>query len=398
MTGVLSLAHQYFINSFILPISMQTTCNFEFGTVTTYLDNTDSDIFPSSTFSSTNTIYNAQYQVWTNGGEMGIWQKVNYTSVTFSPTADDVLGGWNCSYEPTSTIAWTDWENRTSFNSYLDRQSFLYPEFWAWAGEVSANDSTQKGFMAWSADKQDGSTEQWSPRALIATNLSGSSVPVTNLECQLVVAEKGWIPPAMPSNRSLTEWAPKTYGFLTNTESEYYGFFMEWTLNAMVMLTGSGNYDRWDSTILPAGASDYYGCSQQFTQVRPEIWAILGATLLMFIIFLVLDLFFALVHLFQQKHDHRADLAEAVPASFQEWQLALLSEVTNDKTIKATQMRHYSYGWDSAKGKFVFDNNKVFQGISFSLCCATTELIISVTGDILEQAIFLKSDTSYTPA
>jgi hypothetical protein len=109
---------------------------------------------------------------------------------------------------------------------------------------------------------------------------------------------------------------------------------MEWTLNTMVMLTGSEKYDRWDSTVLLAGASDYYGCSQQFTQVGPEIWAILGASLLIFIIFLVLDLFFALVHLFQQKLDHRVDLAETVPARFEEWQ------VTNDKTIKAIQMRH----------------------------------------------------------
>ena len=201
----------------------------------------------------------------------------------------------------------------------------------------------------------------------------------------------------MPSNRSLTIWAPKTYGFLMNGEPEYYGFFMEWTLNAMVMLTGSGNGDRWDSTVLPAGASDYYGCSQQFTLVRPEIWAILGATLLILIIFLVLNLFFALVHLFQQKHDHREDLAEAIPASFAEWQLALLSEATNDKTIKAAQMRHYSYGWDSVKGKFLFDNNKVFQGISFSPVVLQMSSL-SVTGDTIEQVSFLKSDTSYAAA
>jgi hypothetical protein len=86
---------------------------------------------------------------------------------------------------------------------------------------VLENDFTQKGFIAWIANKQDGSTEQWSLRVLIATSLPGLPVPVTNLECQLVT-EKGWTQPIMPSNRSLTGWAPKTYGFPTNGEFEYY--------------------------------------------------------------------------------------------------------------------------------------------------------------------------------
>jgi hypothetical protein len=365
LTGVFGLAHQYFVNSFILPISIQSTCRFEFGIVTTQLPKGDNSIIPSSTFSSATTVYNAQYGVWANGGEMGIYQKVNYTSVTFTPTADDVLGGWNCSYEPTTTIAWTDWANQTAFSSFIKEDSFLYPEVIIWAGAVSANGSTGKGFMVWSADQPDDSSEQWNLRALVATNLTGSTAPVTNLECQLV-AGAGWTPPIMPSNRSLTEWAPRTFGFLTGTDPDYYGFYMEWILNGMVMLTGSGNYDRWDSSVLPAGASDYYGCTGQLTQISPEIWAILGVGLLMLVALLVVDLFFALFHFFQQKHSHNGVLAESAPSSIQEWQLALLREVTNDKTIKATQMQHYSYGWDSAREKYVFDDDKVFQGKTFS--------------------------------
>jgi hypothetical protein len=76
-------------------------------------------------------------------------------------------------------------------------------------------------------------------------------------------------------------------------------------------------------------------------------------------------LFFALFHFFQQKHSHNGVLAESAPSSIQEWQLTLLREVTNDKTIKATQMQHYSYRWDSAREKYVFDDD-VFQGMMFS--------------------------------
>jgi len=398
LTGIFALAHQYFVNSFILPTSLQSSCTFEFGIVTTYLP--EGGVIPSSTFSAANTIYNAQYQVWVNGGEMGIYQKVNYTSVTFTPTLEDVLGGWNCSYEPDTTIAWTDWVDQASFYAFLQQNSFLF-ETWVEAGAASINGSTEKGFMVWSADQLDDSTEQWNLRALIATNLTGLSVPVTNLECQLVAGE-GWTPPVMPSNRSLTEWAAKTYGFLTSIEPDAYGFFMEWILDGMVMLTGSGNSDILDSSYLPAGASTSYGCSVQGTEIRPEIWAILGAVLLIFIILFVGDIFFFVVRLFQHfpdqaeaapsgvqgpqrdsyntdlikaapssvQEEHRdrchADLAEAAPSSVQEWQLALLKEVTNDKNIKARQMRHYLYGWDIDERKYVLRRKEAFLSITFS--------------------------------
>jgi hypothetical protein len=395
-----ALAHQYFVNSFILPVSLQTSCVFEFGIVTTYLPEGDNSIYPSSTLSSANTIYNAQYQVWANGGVMGIYRKVNYTSVTFTPTQEDVLGGWNCSYEPTTTIARADWVDQASFYAFIQQNSFLF-ETWVEAGAVSSNGSTEKGFMVWSADQPDDTTEQWNLRALIATNLTGLSVPVTNLECQLVAGE-GWTPPIMPSNKSLTEWAAKTYGFLTSIEPDSYGFFMAWILDGMVMLTGSGNNDQLDSSYLPVGASTNYGCSVQGTEIKPEIWAILGAVLLIFTILFVGAIFFFVVRLFRHfpdqaraapssvqgpqrdsynpdlieaapssvQEEHRdschADLAEAAPSSVQEWQLALLKEMTHDKNIKARQMQHYLYGWDINGKKYVLGRKDAFLGITLS--------------------------------
>jgi hypothetical protein len=368
LTGMFALAHQYFVNSFILPVSLQTTCIFEFGVVTTHLPEGDNSIFPSSTFSAANTVYNAQYQVWANGGVMGIYQKVNYTSVTFTPTLEDVLGGWNCSYKPNTTIAWTDWVDQTSFSTFIQQDAFLFTEASTWAGAVSSNGSTQIGFMAWSANQPDNSTEQWDLRAIIATNLTGSSVPVTNLECQLVV-EAGWTPPIMPSYKSLTEWAPKTYGFLASIEPDSYEFFMEWILNGMVMLTGSGNNDQLDASYLPVGASTHYGCSVQGTQIKAEIWAILGAILLIFIPLFLGDIFFFVFRLFknfQHTDTYHADLAEAAPSSVQEWQLALLKEVTNDKKIEARQMRNYLYGWDINKKKYMLGRKDAFPSITFS--------------------------------
>lgn len=393
ITGVFSLVNQFFVNSFVSSIPFQSTCPFEFGLVTTQIPSYDNgNIIPSSTLSSAITLYNAQYQVWANGGEMGIWKKVNYTSVTFKPTTDDVLGGWNCSYAPSSTITSAQWANQTAFNSYIDKQIFLYPEYISWAGRQEAYGDAQMGFMAWSANRQDGSTEQWDLRALIATNLTGSSVPVTNLECNLV-AGPGWTPPIMPSNRSLDGWSHKTFGFIMNAQPEYYAFYMEWILNGMVMLTGSGNYDRFDTSVLPEGASTYYGCNLTLTQIKVEVWVILGIGSIILLVLLLVDLFFALFHFIQLKRGNHKDIATVAPASLPEWQLALLRGVTGNDKIKPKEMRHYSYGWDSSRQKYVFDTNEVFQGILLSREVVEPSLL-STIDPIPEQTSFLKSESS----
>jgi hypothetical protein len=138
---------------------------------------------------------------------------------------------------------------------------------------------------------------------------------VANLECDLA-AERGWIPPIMPSNRSFEEWANRAYGFLANANPEYYAFFMEWTPNGMVILTDSGNYNRFDSSALPGGASICYGCSMTVTQVSVEVWFILSVGCLIFLVLLSVDLAFAIFHHILLKRSNHKDMAMAAPASF----------------------------------------------------------------------------------
>jgi hypothetical protein len=93
LTGSFGLAHQYFINSFVFPLSIQSTCPFEFGLVATRIPTYDNgNIIPSNTLSPTTALYNAQYQVWVNGGEMGIWKKVNIPLLHSDPQQMISLG------------------------------------------------------------------------------------------------------------------------------------------------------------------------------------------------------------------------------------------------------------------------------------------------------------------
>lgn len=169
-----------------------------------------------------------------------------------------------------------------------------------------------------------------------------------------------------------------------------YGFYVEGMLNAMFIVAGSGNYDRWDTSVLPANESESYGCSVIGTQVRAEIWGILGAILLTFFFLLFAIIYFPLVEYLRHVKKNRggvAGLAEAAPSSVLDWQLALLREVVGDKGIQAKQMRGYSYGWDEEREKFVVDKNEVFQGMNVLSVYAETLLIVKInhTSDMTEQ-------------
>jgi hypothetical protein len=359
LAGVFALAHQYFVNSFILPELMQTTCDFNFGIVTTYLTPGE-PLVPVSQWSAATTVYNAQLAVWYNGGSFGIYDKVNFTSVTFAPTANDTLGYWNCTYETNSTIYSTDWADLASLQSFLDRQDFLFTEAYYLAGSTAANSSILEGFLAWSANQPDDSLKQWAVRASIATNLIDSIATVTNLQCQLILTQSSWTPPVMPSNQTLREWDEKTYGFIMNAESADLGYCVEWILNAMVMVAGSGNSDQ--RYQLPAGVSRDFGCSVQGTQIRPQIWAILGAVILIFVPMLLAVIYLFVSQLFKGKKSHHPNLAKDAPNSVQDWQLALLRKWVGDEGIKARQMKEYSLRKDGG-GKPVLAKNESFPGI-----------------------------------
>jgi hypothetical protein len=355
LAGVFALAHQYFVNSFILPELMQSNCTFEYGIVTTYLPR-GQPVVPASDFSSATTIYNAQLAVDFNGGYFGIYDKVNYTSTTFSPTVEDALGFWSCSYEANSTIYSTDWVDFDSLASFLDNQDFLFTEASDLSGSISTNTSEWEGFIGWSANQPDDSLEQWSVRASIATNLINSTATVTNLQCQLVETRAGWTSPVMPSNQTLMEWGPRVYGFIMNAEPDYLGYFVEWMLNAMVMTAGSGNKDQRD---LPDGARTDFGCSVQGTQIRPEIWVILCAVLLILVPMLFAAMYLFASQLFKDKSPH-LNLSKEAPNSVQDWQLALLRRWTGNDEIKARQMKQYSLR-RNAEGHFELARNEASQ-------------------------------------
>jgi hypothetical protein len=84
-------------------IFTKDVCTFSSGVVT-YINN-GKPIVPVATFAAASTISNAQINVDENGGAWGIWNKFDSRSVDFYPDQDEVLGYWNCTQFPSTTIS-----------------------------------------------------------------------------------------------------------------------------------------------------------------------------------------------------------------------------------------------------------------------------------------------------
>ncbi len=185
-------------------------------------------------------MYNAQLNAYTNAAQYwGIWRKVDYISGTFYPLQDDLLGAWDCKVLQNIPIDLTPFANITAdqfvptVDAILAEQNFLYSE--VRPATVNSFGATTT-FMAWSADQPNDSNTTWSVRASISNNLATiKTANITNLECNLQTNVTDWTPTAMPSNQTLLEWGPTTFGFLMNADPSEFWWRVAWKLNASTL-------------------------------------------------------------------------------------------------------------------------------------------------------------------
>lgn len=341
-TGIFSLAHQYFINSFITSETISQECTFNQGLVTT--EYTGDDLVPATTWPAARLVYDAWLAASSNGGVMGIYDKIDSDYSNFKPAKKDLLGYWNCTEAAGSTISPADWVSTDALDNWIGNQSFTYP---IWHQEGSALlDGTVSGFLAWSAS---GDTQgvQWSSRAIIATSLSGDSpVNTSNYQCDIVQFNKNWTMPWMPPQDTLDGWCGLAFGMLSDIEVANYGARLQDLLNGMVMITGSGNNAE---RALPSGQDTSYGCISTGTKVGPEIFLLLGTLLIVFLLLVVGDLYALISYHF---HQNRSRVHE-IPTDYISWQLAAVRNSGTDKIV-TKDLAHYEYGWKEEKHALVF--------------------------------------------
>lgn len=139
------------------------------------------------------------------------------------------------------------------------------------------------------------------------------------------------------------------------------GFYadIELKLNAMTMISGTGNNDLHALSKLPAGESAFYGCLLKRTSLSPAIWGVVGVLLAILLSIAIGAAVKMIAHAMWKQTAQ--ELVDDTPASIDDWQVALLKEYIHDEDISMKQAKEYSFGWDSNKQAFVFAKNDYFK-------------------------------------
>lgn len=332
-TGIFSLVQHYMVNSFILPAVMPTWCDFERGIVTTF--NTGI-ITPSPSWPAALLVFSAHTAVLANGGEGGIYDKINNTITSFQPTFHDVLGTWNCTPEPDSVIRYSDMVNTTALGLYLTTQKFLDPSTQSVGGSV-LNNGTFTGFVGWSGNFDSNDSSTWGVSATIANSIANvAPVIASNFKCDLTIRRTGWTPTPMPTNQTLVGWSDIMFGFVSQVPVSHYRVQVETILNAMSILAGSGNSN---SRQLPDGTEVRYGCTMNGTQFYTGIYLVFAILFLILLILLVAELYQLGRYCCNREKDKAAD----IPTDLLSWQLNMMRRMTGEKTLKTKDMKKWSY-------------------------------------------------------
>lgn len=336
ITGAISLAHQYFVNSFIQQGNIQYTCNFDYGIVNIIsYDNSDRFV-PSSTLSAATTIFNAQLSSYYNNGTDGIWRLVPFYAYYFSPTQIDLLGKWNCNFAGNTTITSVNWSSAEALQTFLINNNLLNTNTGSFSGSQVTGGSIN-GFLSWYSNYPDASGAWDTVTASMVSNLGGESGSVSEWSCTLQTFN--WSPPVINSTAALTEWNMKAFGALQDVvPASDYGFGLELMLNAIFMAAAGGNLDTTQASALPANTDITYGCVVPGSQILVGIWVILGVYLLTLIplLFGSFLAFFRFGITYKNK-----DLVGDPPTSVYSWQTALVRVMTDNFDIKARGLRNY---------------------------------------------------------
>lgn len=356
-SGVFSLVQHYMVNSFILPDMMPSWCEFQAGIVTKA---NDLEVTPSPSWPAALLVFQSHNAIATNGGQIGVYEKINLNITSFRPTTTDVLGSWTCNSLADSAIQPSDWINTTTLQTYLEIQNFLSPATQSIGGATSVENGSYQGFLAWSGTLDGNSSSSWEVQTTIANSLGGNSpLAARNFKCSLVKYVATWVPTPMPANETLSAWANTMFGFVSEIPVSHYATQVETILNAMSMLAGSGNQN---SLPLPPGANPHYGCVMNGSKIYVAVYLIL---LLLFVILLAL-LIADLYQLIRYRINKRHGLVEEIPTDLISWQLNMVRRMTKDKKLKSKDLHKYSYVYSDDTGDFEFVKTEI---TVCALCC-----------------------------
>ncbi|KAH7310324.1 hypothetical protein BKA65DRAFT_165697 [Rhexocercosporidium sp. MPI-PUGE-AT-0058] len=353
-SGLFGTGNRYIINSCIVQEDVVSSCPFESGIVTTA--NTKM-LRPVSTWAVTWLALNSLDTARERGAEVGVYSKVNNNITAFFPGEEDVLGNWDCEVAvDDTTIQPGDWANNI-LDDFIQNQTFLPGEkYWSGSNTPSLNVGT--AFMAW-GPYTDPATNQSSVRAMISTPPTVSGIVVapaniSNLECKLSITDHSkWEPAPWPVNPDPTEstyqvWAKLMVGFVLEVGAEEYPYQLTKVLNAMSMLSGTGNEHNMNQEAAKSfGAGTHFGCLVPNTRIYSSVYIITVILISLVVIMLIVDVY----DIVRNKFDDRNKEVKKMPFEMLDWQVALVEKMTGDTIAKPRKLAGYEYFWDESTAR-----------------------------------------------
>jgi hypothetical protein len=289
LAGILTLVADLTVAFLVRSEYRHVFCPFGQGLVTDWAANSETFISPPRNGYPALVASNAQITSFTNGCNIGIYEKVPQEDLysSFCPYDEEILGTWECEFIHQDFIS----------SDYLvgDILNFLYSngrQYWPEAAftAITNGDHYDTHFVAWSSSITDGSINS-TFEVLASVDLNATYVETKTMNtyhCAVTSSTGNLyniqdILYQMNSTEALLEWADSLEGVL------YYGaksiatdgieIHLAQQLNSLTMVQGGS-----DSVFSNATDSPYYGCSLIKTRVPPVIFALVGfAALILFI-------------------------------------------------------------------------------------------------------------------
>jgi hypothetical protein len=281
----------------------------------------------------------------------------------FRPTDKDVLGNWICTQMPNSTIQPADWVSFDTIESFTQRQNFLYTNdsvngsYTKLTGAVlPTNNNSYISLMAWSANRAANSPGLYDVRATMSLPSGvglNVSVPnaASNFECKLKKTVSKWVPPTMRSDEALDGWADTVMGSVQDLSPEEYGTQLSSILNAMWIISGSGNNHLY--TVTEANSTGLaqtyeerttYGCVIIITIIEPEVFIILLVLMIVLFILLIMDIYAFIRNTFNPNRKE----ADRLPISLLEWQAEFVGKMIKNNTLEPKELLQYEFYLDDS--------------------------------------------------
>jgi hypothetical protein len=353
VNGIFGIVNHYIVNFYVYQDTQNHDCTFDTGILTTHAPDQLTP-GPVPVWATAHLAFSAQHAVVQNCGVPGIYKMIPNNFTGFRPTDKDVLGNWVCTQMTDSVIQPADWVSRDTITSFTQRQNFLYTNgsFTLTGVVLPANNDSYISLMAWSANRAANSPGLYDVRATMSLP-SNVLVPnnASNFECKLHKTVSKWVPPTMRSDETLDSWADTVVGSVQDLSPKEYGTQLSSILNAMWMISGSGNNHC--HTVTEANSTGLaqtyeerttYGCVITITIIEPEVFIILLVLMVALFILLVMDLYAFIRNMFNPNRKE----ADRLPIGLLEWQAEFVGKMIKNNTLEPKEMLQYEFYLDNS--------------------------------------------------